>query len=660
MTNRSTTWALVAAGLAICLPASLALRARAADEQRDAANEATTTKAACEASDAEAPDANAAPTDGAAKADAPTGAGKTGEPAGGEKTADQADDLPAVRIAHIRLHGAVLDRPAGLDFMQETSGQMTLRDWLHRLAKVRNADDIDELVLQVDGVSMTWTQAQELADAIGRIREAGKTVRVAMVAGGWTQYLVASAGDEVIMDPAGHLHVTGVGLEPMFFKGTMNLLGIEPQMIQVGDYKGAAEPFSRAGPSDELAGEYNKILDDLYAQMVGSIAAHRRLKRKAVREAIDLGPLTAKQAKRYGLVDHLEHRYDWWEAIGKRVAGGKSVKVVWHEEYARKQRKSVDFSNPFAVLALLAGGKKAAGPTSPTIAIVHIDGPIVQGRSEEGLFGSGGVGDKTIAHAMEQCRKNDHIKAVIVRINSPGGSAIASEMMYQTIRRCAEVKPVIASVGSMAASGGYYAAVGADRIIADPAALVGSIGVVAGKLAPKEMLAKMGISTHSFTRGKNAGMHLSRAWTPREKRKMRRVAEAIYDTFVDRVKTGRKHAKMDIDAVAAGRIFTARLAVRNGMVDQLGGLREAVAEARKRAGVSRSEFLTLPRPKSFLDAFNLQGGASLGVSRAAFGEVFDRLDPSVRRGAGYLLGLAGMLRQERVLTAMPCAVVLHH
>ena len=578
---------------------------------------------------------------------------------------EAAEKQAAPRVAHIRLEGIVLSSPPDFSWFGDQAPGMTLREWVQRLAKARNDENVRAVALEVDMALMNWAQAQELADAVGRLN-AVKPVYAHVTSGGALSYLVASAARETTMEPAGTLMLVGLGAELMFFKGTLNWLGIDAQMIQIGRYKGAAEPYTRTGPTPEMKGEYDKLLDDLYDQLCQQIARQRRLTVPHVRNAIDEGPLDAPQAKDFRLVDRLVPKSEWREYVAGKVAHDQRAKsAVLLPDYARKKRKEMDLSNPFAVFSLMMGGRGEEKTQDPTVAIVHADGMIVPGKSGQGIFGTRMVGSATMTECFEQVARDDNVKAVIFRIDSPGGSALASELILQAARKCAAKKPVIVSIAGLGASGGYYIALGGQKVLADPAALVGSIGVVAGKLALSGLYDKIGISTCEITRGRNAGLFLSRRWGEREEAKVRAMAARTYDTFVSRVKESRGKRIKDVGAVAQGRIFTARQAAKNGLIDEIGGLREAVAAAQSAAKLKSSHFLLLPRPQTLLDML-YGGGVSAPPAPAAATDLLERfrmMSPGLlsapsqeMAGAAYLLELGRMLSAEHVLAAMPCHV----
>lgn len=587
--------------------------------------------------------ADAKPAKPAAKADA----GK--KPANSPAT-QPAKPAPAPvkpRLAHMRLGGTVLTSPPGVSLFGDGS-QMTLRDWLHRLASARNDDQVHAVALELDGPSLSWAQAQELADAVKRLDEV-KPVHAFITNGGASDYLIASAAREVAMEPMGTLMITGLAAELTFFRGTMDLLGIQPQFIQIGRFKGAAEPFDRTEPSEELKGEYNKILDDLFDQLVGQIARQRRMKFDQARKAVDSGPFTARDAQKNKLIDRIVTRQTWQEELSKKVAGKE---CQWAGDYAKKEATKIDFSNPFALLGALTR-VKSDEVRDPTIAIINCEGMIVDGQSGEGLLGGTMAGSKTLVKCFQEMAADNRVKAVVFRIDSPGGSALASEMIYQAVKACAAKKPVIASIGQTGASGGYYVALGAKTIYADPCGLVGSIGVVSGKMAIKGLMSKIGISTTEITRGANAGFQTSRAWTDSEKEIMRKMAQEIYDVFTSRVTESRGKKVPRVEDVAQGRIFTARQASTNGLVDQLGGMREAILAAQAAANINSSHFIVLPRPRSIMDMFS--EGETSTEARAAAELALLRHLISGQEQVAYMVNLARLLGREKVL-----AVVPHH
>lgn len=569
-------------------------------------------------------------------------------------------------IACIRMAGEVQESPPQFSLFEDPATAMTLRDWLQRLAKARNDNSVKAVLLEVDGLRLSWAQAQELADAVHRLAEA-KPVYACMVEPGTSQYLVASAATQVVMDPAGNIMITGLGLEMTYFKGTLDLLGIKPQMIQIGKFKGAAEPIAQSQPSQEVVTMYNWLLDDLFDQLCSHIATARNIKKPDAKDAVDAGPFSGADALKYKLVDKLVAKIDWRTHIQHelKLAEGK---VNFVEGYGRKDRANLDVSNPFALLSLLIKGPTREQPTDPTIALICADGMIKSGRSGEGLLGGKLMGSRTIVEAFEEVRKDARVKAVVFRIDSPGGSAIASEEIYQAVRKCAAAKPVVVSIGGMGASGGYYIALGGTQILADPSGIVGSIGVVSGKLALKGLMGKIGVTTYEMTRGRNAGLLLSREWDVREENVMRRLVMQTYDLFTSRVKDARKDKIKDVDNVAQGRVFTARQAADNGLIDKVGGLKDAIESAQAAAKIKEGfHMIVLPRPRSLIDLFSGSGlddeeaAAPLGPDSALQTMLLKKAFRSGNAaGLPYLLNLAASMGRENALMAMPYYLSVRH
>lgn len=558
---------------------------------------------------------------------------------------------PAHRaVAYICLQDEILDSPPDFSLLGDAN-RHTLRDWIRRLTRARNDAAITAVALEINNPVMTWAQAQELAASIRQLNEV-KPVYAFLTSGSAKEYLVASAARHVSMEPSGLIEITGIGAELMFYQGTLDLIGVKAQMIQIGRYKGAAEPMTRNKPSPEMIDMYNWLLDDLYDQMCSQIAQQRNLKVDLVKDAIDAGPLAADEAHGRKFVDELVESIDWPDFINRRLAGEDADDVEWREEYGAEPAPSIDLSNPFALFKLLAGQAQTPEIIDPTIAIVHVDGVIVSGKGGESILGERMAGDKDIVEALEEVRTNERVKAVILRVNSPGGSALSSELIYQAVARCAKDKPVVASISDIGASGGYYVAVGAPTIYADGAAIVGSVGVISGKLALSGLMEKIGVTTYEITRGRNAGLEMSRAWTAEEQDVIRRHADKTYNLFVKRVAASRGRKIRELDSVTQGRVFTARQGAANGLVDHVGGLREAVLAAASAAGVQSPRYISLPRPHTLLDV--LAGPTGVRAPAAPSAELLT-LRQLVRRSPGlrYLAALTSLLEQETILAAMP-------
>lgn len=559
-------------------------------------------------------------------------------------------------VAYLRMEGEVRETRPDFSLFAEDDGE-TLKEWLETLAAVRNNEAVDLVAIKLDGLRLNWSQAQELADAVARLNEQ-KHVYTYITDPGPMSYLVASAGDHVSLEPTSGLNIVGLAGEAMFFRGALDWLGVTPQFIQIGRFKGAAEPMMNTEPSAELIAEHDKILDDLYAQLCEQIARQRGLDVEAVRASIDQGPLTAEEALHAGWVDELVERDDWFGTLYKRE---EITDATVRYQSVGKTRPEMDFSNPFAMFKLLMGGTGRTATPENTVAIIVAEGMIVCGDSTVGPFGQPFVGAETMRTCFREAARDDRIKGVLFRIDSPGGSALASELIFQAARDCAAKKPVVVSISNLGASGGYYIAMAGERMYADPAAIVGSIGVITGKLATQGLLEKLHIHTHEFTRGANAGIRTTSPLDDAELAVLQSHGQRVYETFTQRVAEGRGEKIPDIAAVAQGRVFTARQAKDNGLIDELGGLHAAAGYLLQQIGLENPHYLLLPRPKTLAD---LLAGDKTGVRAAppqtapAAQTVLKQLlgaDLAATRldGVRYLWALARLLGREQTLAASP-------
>ena len=389
----------------------------------------------------------------------------------------------------------------------------------------------------------------------------------------------------------------------MFYKQLFDKLGIQADMLQVGDFKGAAEPYTRSGMSDAFRRQYELVIDDLYDQMVDTIATDRNMKREEVEQAIDQGLFTAAQAKDIGLIDLVAYEDESHRAMEKSLAAD-TIRVV--RNYGRK-KVDTDFSGMsgmFKFFELLGGSSsKSCASRAEKIAVVYAVGAIMSGRSQSDLFGSQTLGSDTLVAALREAEQDETVAGIVLRIDSPGGSALASDMIWRQVRECK--KPVVASMGDIAASGGYYIAMGCDKIVAEPGTLTGSIGVVGGKLATAGLMSKVGLTTDVISRGKNSGLFTSNEpFSDSEREAFRKSMETIYDQFTRKAAEGRGMELDRLKELAGGRIWTGRQAQQKGLVDELGTVGDAIELTRRLAGIADRDdldLIILPKPKTFFE-----------------------------------------------------------
>jgi len=510
-----------------------------------------------------------------------------------------------LKVAHFDLSQPVIEKSPDFTLFGDDR-MLTTQNLVDRLHRARDDKGLRAVLVTFSAdTGFNLAQAGEIRSALEELRKAGK--RTFAYADGYdtATYVAASGATDVCLLQGGEIMIPGVGIETMFPRGLMDKVGVKADYVQIGEYKGADEQYTRYEPSPESRGELNKIVDSLYDVIVDTISRNRNISKSSVKQIIDDCILTAKQAKDRKLVDHLLSQDDLRDLLKDELGGDVNILP----NYAEPEREKLDFSNPFTLIANL--GKKPKESNKAAIALIHADGVIVDGEAEDGLFGGGGnVGSENIRKAFRMASRDDNVKAIVLRIDSPGGSALASEVMWQAVHAAAMDKPVIVSVGSMAASGGYYLASSGDYIFADPSAIVGSIGVVGGKFVIKDLLDKLGVNTETFSRGKNAGLFsMDTEWTDRQRRMVTNWMKDTYDQFTQRVMTNRKDKIKDIDQVARGRIFLARQAKELGMVDEIGGLTDALAYAAKEANLKDYDVKSIPGSRSLIDLISGRAGA---------------------------------------------------
>lgn len=443
--------------------------------------------------------------------------------------------------------------------------------WLETLELLRRSEDdkaVRGVAIVLQGAGLSWAQAEELRARIQALQANGKGVVAYLYgSGGSTDYYVATAASHVVLHPSEDLSFVGVGAEQEFFRGAFDLVGVEPQFVRRREYKSAVEQYTNTEPSPAAVEAMDALLDDLQAALVAGVAQGRNLEPAAVQALIDGGPYTAREAYDKGLVDEIAYPDEIEDSI-ENYLGHATINLT----------DLADMPQPHS-------GWKA----SAEIAVVYIDGAIVTGRSGGGgLFGGGAnAGSVTIVNALDQAREDDQVKAVVLRVDSPGGSSFASDDIHRAVERLQEEgKPVVVSMGGLAASGGYYVACGSDAIWAEPTTITGSIGVYSGKFATGRLMERVGVHVESYERGRNAGINSSvDPWDALQRERMDAMVGATYDEFKKKVGNGRNLTPEQVEEVARGRVWTGSRGQERGLVDNIGGLQDAIDDARQRAGI---------------------------------------------------------------------------
>lgn len=563
------------------------------------------------------------------------------------------------QVAVIDLGDYFAEKPSGPSLFGGGASK-SFRSLIDRLQDAKDDSSIRAVLLTMNqGVALNMAQIQEVRTEIDALRRAGKRIFTYGDVYDTKSFLLASAATDVCMMEAGEIFMPGIDLETMFYKGVLEKFGVKADYVQIGEFKGAEEPYTRTEPSPELKGEMEKLTKDLLAEVVDGISSSRSISGEKVRRLIDDAMISAERAKSEGLVDHLVDIDGLRELMQEELGDDE---LVLQQDYGVEKGPQIDFENPFSVLGAMARQPKESD--LPKVAVIYASGVITDGEGGGGglLGGEEGVGSEPMRRAFRIAARDDKVKAIVVRIDSPGGSALASEAMYQSMRRLAEKKPVIVSIGGMAASGGYYLACAGDYIYADPAGIVGSIGVVGGKMVLGGLYEKVGLTTASFSEGKNADIYSSTIpWSDSQRRMIKNWMKTTYDQFTDRVMTTRKGKIADIDKVARGRIFTARTAKDLGMVDELGGLDAAINEAAKRAELEPGTYdlKTLPPPPTLQD---LLAGGNLSMMAPKFSAdglaVLNMMPQDVRKALSQTIQMGQIMQKRPVVLMSPYVITV--
>ncbi len=455
----------------------------------------------------------------------------------------------------------------------------------------REDEQLSAVVFIIDNLDTGWARLQNLRRSIQALRHAGKYVLVYLAEGSTREYYLASAANAVAMAPSGHLTVTGLAAETTFFKGALDKLGIEAQVTQAGQYKSAGEPFTRTSLSEPHREMMNSLLDDLYDQIVEGVATSRNTDKATVRDLIDQGLFLPREAQETGLIDHIGYEDDIPHWLESRGGQGKT------EEKGRTAAVTSAESDPTAPNLFIEAGaylrrrgrlmrRQALRYPSARIAFMTVGGTITRGETETGSEGIRSTGSSSVIRDLRHIREDDDIAGVLIRVSSPGGSGLASDLIWHEILQTKEEKPVILSLGDVAASGGYYIALAGTTVFAEAGTVTGSIGVIAGKAVLHGLYAQLGMDKEILTRGKRAALFSDYlAFGPTEQERMNSEIQSFYRDFVKKVAQCRSLSYEGVDACAQGRVWSGRQAAARGLVDRIGGLEEAMAELKIRVGL---------------------------------------------------------------------------
>ncbi len=503
-----------------------------------------------------------------------------------------------------------------------------------QIKKAKVDKRINAILLDIDFTSMGWAKADELRDTIADFRMTGKPVYAYMELATNKEYYIATACDKIFVPPTGELFITGFAAQVQFYRGSLDKLGIEADVVKIGKYKNAPDQYTEKKMTDAHREVLNSLLDGLFNRYIQGIATARKKSFDEVKAMIDNAPFKSTEAQSQGLIDGALYKDQVYDDLKKKLGykDNESIKTTSESAYRDVTPESLGLNE----------GER--------IAVIYASGPINSGASNDSPYGEPTIGSDTVVKAVNDAAADERVKAIVIRVDSPGGSAFASDLIWHAIENAkAKKKPVVISMSDVAASGGYYIACNADKIVAQPSTITGSIGVFAGKPVMKGFYDWLGVTNEYVLRGKNAGLFReTEKFTPDERKKFEEMINSTYwDDFVPRVAKGRGKDKEYIHSIAQGHVWLGEQGKQNGLVDEFGGLDKAVDIAKNLAkipdgtGIKRVVF---PTPRTFFEqVFNLEPDEQSRIKIEQQRAAYKALPPEVRRS----LRFAAMMEQMR-------------
>jgi protease-4 len=548
--------------------------------------------------------------------------------------------VPAQATLVLRIGGA-LSEVAPADVVGYLRGVRapTVRSIVDNLRKAKVDSRVRAVLLKPTGFqSPYWGKVQEVRDAILDFKKSGKPLYAYLEYGGDREYYLATAADKIFLMPSSPLDLKGVATYALFLRGTLDKIGAYPDFHHIGDYKTAINTFTEKGFTAAHKKMDLALNRDLYEQIVTGIAEGRKKADADVRALIDLGPFLPEDALRAGLVDDV--KYD--DQVDDELRGDAPARVIDGDEYARVSVGSLGLNK------------------GPRVAVIYAAGTINSGKSGYDPLNGSVLGSETLIEYIREVRRDSLVRAIVLRIDSPGGSATASDAIWRELmiaRTERADRPIVASMSDLAASGGYYIAMPAQAIVAQPATLTGSIGIFGGKIVTGGVYEKLGAHIGSTSIGQHAELESpARRYNPGELEKLHEQLQAFYDQFVEKAAESRHTTPERIDSLAQGRVWTGRQAMENGLVDALGGLDRAIVLAKQRAKIpteTEVELVVYPPRKNFYELLSdqISGGSSESLAVSAW--LSTNLSAGEREALRTLRGPLAMFRRGETLALMP-------
>lgn len=553
------------------------------------------------------------------------------------------------KFVEIEIGGPVSEKHALYDFIYPSS--FTIKQYLDILDKARFDPAVGGLILKISKPEIGWAKMQQLRRAIHAFRTEGKPAYALIDGSFMPAYLIACACDKVYLQPASVFMMTGLRLEAYYWKDLLEKIGVEVDSVPIGRYKSFAEPFTSNAMTSATREMFNSLLDDMESQFISILVEERGLTTDTVRQLMDDGPFTALEAWHQGLADGVIYE----DELHTKIESSMTRYLTVDREYGREKPAMPDFN--FFALLFPQSKKTIITSGKPKIGYILATGNILTGGRKDYPFRENIIASEDLCADIRECAEDKTIEAIIIRIESPGGSMTAADQIWRALRKASEKKPVVASLSDVAASGGYYIAMASNRIIAEPGTLTGSIGVISMKVALKGLMEKAGVKAEVISRGKNSGIFSPLSpFSESERTAMRRISLAYYDEFTSKVASARGMGREQVESIAEGRVWTGRQALQKGLVDKLGGIEEAIEEAKMLAGIPARrpvELEMFPRQMGFLEFFQelMSGGPLGGFASPQMGMA--ALLPVAAPLLAQIQPLIYLAHQERTLAMLP-------
>ncbi|HJS24763.1 MAG TPA: signal peptide peptidase SppA [Pyrinomonadaceae bacterium] len=552
---------------------------------------------------------------------------------------------PSIRdnsVLTLRVSGSLPDYSPDDPFKKFFGGpDQSLTGLVMQFKKAKVDKRIKAILLEVNMSGVGWGKAEEIRDAITDFRSSGKPVYAYIEFGLNKEYYIATACDKIIVPPPGELFINGLAADVMFFRGSLDKLGIYPDIYQIGKYKSAGDTFTQKQMTDAHREYINSLLDDLFNRYVNAIAQARKKTPDEVRALIDNAPYNAIKAKEAGLIDEALYKDDVEKQFKNQLGYKETDTFV--------PVRSADYKDVSPESLGLNKGER--------IAVIYASGDIGSGSSQNSPSGDQSIGSDTVAKALNDAAADKSLKAIVLRVDSPGGSGLASDIIWHAVEAANQKKPVVVSMSDVAASGGYYISASASKIIAQPSTITGSIGVVAGKPVMRGFYDWLGISNEYVLRGKTAGMFReTEKFSDEERVKFEEwIKTTYYQDFVPKVAKGRQKDPQYIDSIAQGRVWTGGQAKDRGLVDEFGGLDKAIEVAKQLAKIPADkgvERVILPYPTTFLQQLLSGGGENSNTQLEQQRAVYAALPEDARRALRYM-ALMDRMKNGESMFLMP-------